>query len=312
MREPSTRSAFSTNYRLGRWATVATGFGALAIAALMAMSPASGAVTGALAVHGGVAAKDYDLYTDGCATGKMRTPTFSVATGIGAADMSLAAKTCKPSNGGKAAESYADAYSEIGKSVSVKLTAAYSTANITFNLKGSAADAASGSIRNCPLHHYYYNSTVTVGNQTGTYNFTEIYGDCYAEAGWQIYGEPEVYDVTTGVYSSAFWELDNTTGTFSDTFDYWENYSNPLTYPNYTYAYSTTNSYGSHNSTGINQAFSSLISGSWAKGDRLIIYATVGISCYTEVYYAVHGKAMASVNLAPPAGHADLVGITLS
>jgi len=284
---------------------------ALAIAAIMVLTPAANAASAAIAIHGGTPTNDYSVYSNGCSKAVLQKPGFSVATGLGHAAMKDTSKTCKPAQGGKSVYSYGETYAGVGKTVALKLTAAYSSANISWNIKGIAADAASGSISHCPVNYYSYNYTYTYGNITGTETFKETSSYCAATASWNIYSDPEVYDVTTKTYSSSYWSLYNETGVYYDMFAYSENYSNGG-YSNYSYNYTSLHHYGPTNSTSINQAFTSILSGSWSKGDQLIIYASVYVSAYTEVEYASSGHAAALVNLAGTTGHVDLVGITLT
>jgi len=295
-----------TGYRLRRLVGGLAGMGAITVALLMVASPMAGAASAVSFPHSTLSIS-WSNYQAGCALGKIAKPGLSLTTGLGHVSMKSAAKTCPPLKGGKAVSSYADDSSGLGITQYVKVAKAATQVNVSWNISATALAAASGTLAKCPVNHYSF--SYTSGNTTVTFN--ENYSYCSAEASWEVYVEPEVYDATTGLYSSAFMSAYNESGNYYDAYSYTYNYSNPY-YKNTTYSGSYTYTYGGPYTTHLSWAPSAIMTGSFSVGDHLVIYANMYVYTYAEIQGETHGSAVASFLASSPAGHVDVTGITLS
>lgn len=290
--------------------------GALGVALIMALAPATSAATPAI-FHGTTPLISEDLYLNGCAKGKLSKPTISPSTGFGKAGFSASAKTCSTKLGGNTVESYADASEEVGLQDAVHLAKAATNVNVTLNVKGSYLVNAVGKFANCPWDNYTYSGLFSNGTGTsfGYINETEQY--CESEAFWGGFLEIYVYDATTGVYTYASLLPGiggNSSGNYFENYIFTENWTNPAWYA-MNYSYTCLNCSGTLGSAASGTFASSLpasISGSWAKGDHLIIYAYAYLYADTYIVGEKGGKATASFNGATLGGHVDVTSITVT
>jgi hypothetical protein len=304
-----------TTLRLGRWAGALTTMGALAAVLVMALTPVASAVTTA-AIHNATPIINDDLNLSGCAKGKVDKPTLSVLTGVGSAYMSGNAHNCPLSLGGKNVESYADMQSGLGAVQSLKLSSAATQVNMTWNMKALISTSATGTLTHCPTTHYSFTGLFinsTGGTSNGYINETEQY--CEVESFFELYAEPEVYDVTTGTYTYGFsFIAQNTSGAYYENYTETVNYTNPA-WASMNSTYSCLNcsgSFGASSSYSLSSTYSTLISGSWAKGDHLIIYAELYVFSEAYIEYASHAHAAALFNAKTSGNHLDLTAITVS
>lgn len=296
------------NYSLRRLAGGSAGIGAMAIMVMMALSPIASAMTPGVTFKNSTPATSSSFYLSGCSFGKVVKPTFSTTTGFGKIAMKGSAHTCKAAKGGQLVTSFADFSSSVGLTQSVHLLAAKTNVAITWNVTGLATGAATGVATHCPT--YTYSFSYFAGTTWVFYNSSSSY--CAAEAYWEMYSDPYVYDATTGTYSyGTFNYMYNQTGNYHDMYSYTYNYSNS-SYTNVTYSGSFNGSFGSTSTNHISWGPSANIAGTYNVGDHLIIYATLYAFAEAYVEYEGHGSAAVNVDLAPTVGRVDLTGIVLT
>jgi hypothetical protein len=269
--------------------------GAVSVALIMALSPAASAVSAAGALHNA-------------------SPIIGEATGIGKMDMSGQAKTCSAKLGGVNVESYSDVEAELGAFQAVKLTAAASTVNVTWNIHAIATTAATGKLGKCPTTNYsatglFINSTG--GSSYGYINESESF--CEVEAFMEIFAETEIYDSSAGTYAYGFNLIaDNESGSYYENYVETINYTNPA-WTNSTYScLNCSGTFGPASTNTYSGTYSSYTSGTWAKGDKLQI--TTYVYAFAEAYieYASHAKTSASFDGATGPNHMDLTSIIVS
>ena len=293
-----------------RW----TGLGALAVMALMVLSPMASAVTPQVTFKNSSVSVSDSVTLFGCASGKAPRPGLSTSTGFGHGAMNGKAKECSLATGGGFVKSLFDGFGSVGLTQSVRLGAAASLINISWNVKAATSDSAIGVPAHCPFQNFSYAYPIYSGSTIVTWvyiNETDQY--CYAGAFWEFYGQPYVYDATTSTYTYASFQYAyNQTGNYHENFTYSVNFTNSSYSSNYSFTSLTNQSYGVSNTSAFQWAPSWYISGSWAKGDHLLIFTSMYLYAVAQVFAEKGGKAATSFNAAGTAGHVDLTGITIS
>jgi hypothetical protein len=279
---------------------------------IMALSPAASAVTPNPAFKN-ASPQIYDsLGIQGCSTGKLARPGISMKTGGGHLSMSGTSKTCFPVKGGSSVISQMYGDVELGATETMKLTKPATQVNISWNISALATTAAVGKLTHCPWQNYsFYGISINASGGTSGVFINESDQYCAATSEWEIYSEPEVYDMTTGTYTTGFAYMQNESGNYYDNYTETLNYTAPG-WVNQTYSGSYSQVYGASSSTRINWAPSTVLSGSWAKGDRLVIYAQIYVYASTAIEYAKGGNAKVSFLAATGLYHADLTSLTLT
>ena len=298
-------------YRFRRMAGGASGAAALAVMAIMVLSPmASAGLHAAVKFRGGTPYRAAYVTTEGCAAGKAPAPGFSMTTGFGKVSMAGHARTCTALKGGLAINSIFSADNGLGVIESFKLAKAASSVAVAWNIKGVASDSAGGILAHCPTQTYSY--SYNIGPSWVFVNYS--YSDCYAEAGYNLYSYPEVYDQTTHMYygPSTYQQLYNSTGNYHYAYMDTVNYSNSSYASNSSYSYSYNGSMGSSNTSNIAWAPTWYVNGTYNLGDHLIIYAELDASVYAEIFGEKRAHAAASFVASGTTGHVDLMGITVT
>ncbi len=214
-----------------RWVAGLAMLGSVAVACLMALTPAATAASAGLIKNATPVVGEY-AYDQGCASSSLTKPSISLPSGAGKVGLTGKAKTCGNKLGGTSVLSYSDLDEEVGAAQVLKLSAAASTVNTTFAISAAIADSATGKLNpaKCPTTTYttgyslWYNSTG--GTSWGWLN--ESYSTCEVESFAEIYVETEVYDLTTGTYTYGFnFLFDNNTGSYYELYTITENWTNP-------------------------------------------------------------------------------------
>jgi hypothetical protein len=291
--------------------------GAMAVVVLMAMAPVASATSASAIVMDAKKIITNDSVVQGCAKSKVVKPSLSLTTGLGKFFVSGQSKTCPASSGGSTQISESVGQVQLGVTEGLKLTKPATTVNITWNGSAATSDSATGTYipSNCPWYNFSGPSVTFFANgsvASGFINYSSSY--CEVLSLWEIYAQQLVFDVTTSTYSygsSAFFfnesgsEYQNTTETINYTnASYWSS--------NYSYHSAGNFSFGTGGTGNASLSGSTLISGSWAKGDRLLIESYFTVYTVTEVYFANHAVAKVLVNASTSGNHVDLKGITVS
>jgi|HubBroStandDraft_1064217.scaffolds.fasta_scaffold100941_1 hypothetical protein len=291
--------------------------GAMVAVVLMALAPvASAAAAGAVTSHAKVIIED-EFGVQGCAKDTSPHPSLNLITGAGRAYTKGQSKTCGASKGGNTQIGESIGYLELGASEGMKLAKAASTVNITWNISAATSDSASGKFvpSQCPWDNISGPSVTFFANGSvaaGYLNLSESY--CEVFSLWELFSEPVVVDETTGVtsYGAGLFAY-NQSGSEYENYTLDINYTSPSYWSSNISQHTVGNfSFGTGGSSQVNLGGSSLITGSWAKGDRLLIEAYVEVIAETEVYYSNHAHASVLFNGSTAGNHVDLKGITVS
>jgi hypothetical protein len=304
MRGESAKSG-RTNYRR-RMVSVATGAGAIALVAVMAMSSMASA---------GFPGATWTPFTykdsEGCATAKGFPAHWAAATGHGKDKLSTSAVTCPAYRGGDKTFSLGDAFGELTVTAPVHLPTGTGGVNVSWSIVGTATDSGgftgSGA---CPT--VYYNGSYNYGYTW--YNYSDAQADCYAYAEVSLYGEAYLMDLTTNTafYPSNYWNLYNTSGNENFSYTDTATYSNSSYWIyNYSYSYANNYSYGPSGALAGNMAPQWFINGTFSHSDQYNVITYLEPSTVSEVNGFTHGHAASSVNFATGPNHEDLLPFSI-
>jgi len=326
MRKESAKG-LRTNYRARRLIGGAVGFGAIATALIMALSPiaAAGATHPAGASLVSWWAYGSNSYS-GCGTASSSHAKFSPATALAHWKGKVSAKACTAAHGGTHVSSSGSTYGEVTVNVPIKHLHGVGGVNVTWSINVLGASHATNVLTApCPTtyynYSYYYNNSYyvynyTTGNYTiisTWYNSSSASSSCSSEANMDVYGYAYLIDTTTNTYyySSNYWSgLYNTSGMYQYNSTYSATYSNPQLWANnYSYSYGSAFHYGATGSLS-SAAPTWFINGTFTGSHKYVAYTYIDNSAYASVYGVPHGVAAATMNGAT-LGYGEMLSITV-
>jgi hypothetical protein len=309
MTSTSTKST-APRRRLGQVAGVTTMTSALAVAILMAVSPATAGPVFVNLFHGVTPIKLASYDATGCSKNIPGRPTFSTKTLDGSAVLSSYAVSCSLAKGGVNMASDASTIIELGLSSVAKARAGTTTVNVSFGVQANVSDSALGSAKHCPLTTT--STSLNVPNGTQYTNLTR--GECLSEADYVFEATVEVCEITpAGASNCSFgsYFLDNETGFLDYIVVQQVNYSSPLAGTNSTYNYSESESFGVRNTSVLHGTYSVPVIGTWSAGSRLLITSIVFLRTDAETWGKVHCTATGSIDAGTGTNHVDVLGMTV-
>lgn len=292
----------------------ATVFGALGVALIMALAPASAAGLGPNTFAKATWSPYHSVFGEGCTTAKLGKLNFDPKTGAGRFTTSTTtAKTCGKAEGGKSADSITEIEGEIGSNVPVKLTSSNVGASETWNIQATGVTKATGGATpTCT-------PTVYSGNYNYGYtwfNYSEAFALCDVESIVEIYGYSFLVDTTTNTevaydYNYLYTPImENLSGNQID----WEaisyTYSNSSYWAyNYSGSYSANYTWGSPGSVSASYTPTFYLNGTFTTGDKFLLETDIVFYLGAQVDDWAKAAASASLNVGTSGNHVDLSSV---
>jgi len=293
----------------------ATVFGALGVALIMAMAPASAAGLGPNGFTKATWSPFHEVFGEGCTTAKIGKLNFSPKTGAGHFTTSTTgAKTCGKAEGGKTADSITEIEGEISSDVPVKLTSSNVGVSESWNIQAAGTTKATGGAApTCT-------PTVYSGNDNFGYtwfNYSEAFALCDVESIVEIYGYSFLVDTTTNNEVASDYNylitpiMENLSGNQID----WEaisyTYSNSSYWAyNYSGSYSYNSSWGPSGSVSATYTPTFYLNGTFTTGDKFMVETDIIMYLGAQVDDWTKGTASAVLNVGTSGNHVDLTSVT--